>query len=74
MPASFAGPARPRMLAAAVASPAIQRPVSCSFAAEARPVVVDRADEVLPDHGGPVLVTLRPRPVVLPEEELEQSQ
>lgn len=57
-----------------VTHPALQGATSRAFTWEARPVVVDRADKVLPDGRGPILVTLGLRFVVLPEQELEHAQ
>jgi hypothetical protein len=70
--ASAAGSAHSSVLPSAIARFAQERPLPCSLTLEARAVIVDRADEILPDRRGPVLITLGPRSVVLPKQELYQ--
>lgn len=65
--------ARLPMYAIPPASTTLQRACSGSIASEACPVIVDGADQVLPDHRRPVLVALRASRVALAEEEFVQS-
>src|SRR6202044_3419846 len=71
VPASLAGSTTAGMLTASVARTTFQSFTTRSFTAEAGSIIVDWADEVLPNHGWPVLVPLSTGPIVLSEEELE---
>ena len=71
---SLACPALSVMVAGAVARPAMKGAKSASVARKARAIIVDRADEILPNRRRPIPVTLSFRSPVLTENELDHSQ
>lgn len=70
---SVAVVALPDVLAGSATRPAFQRPFAGSFTAKTRPIVVDWADQVLPNRRRFVLVALGSRLGVLPEQKFEHA-